>query len=482
MPSFCPRCGNRYVADPAFCSACMDGEVDAERARQILAAAEAGVDEALRMLSLISDARATEVVLTAAKDRRSDIRRAGLVALGAVHDRRGEPLAIQALDDPDDRVRQAAIECLAELGGPTAADALADQMSNPPDRIAAATALAWLRDARAVEPLLDAIDQPTMSGNVMRSPGSALAWLADPRTVPPLVAVLEAATERWLASRPEPGSLPRPDWDAHTVAIDVASALSRIGGAEADAAVSRAESRSEGSVRPYLLPPPPDLKPFAFRAPPDRRRMVPRWSLELRPAPSAIRAPVTKFGGQPVWLDSPTWPVGADDGPMTFMAQFAVPGIDGLAYLFIDPSEDLDYSDPGFGGCLLMQPGPPPSRHLAEAVGPTYASEVHEEAFDRFVPRMTGRLTESLPTLEEGWDYPDWEALRENPPAERDDDRDWNKIGGAPLYLQGGPPHGEWQFLFQFTAHLAGHEMADGAQCYGLIDRDRRGLFLIESH
>ena len=482
MPSFCPRCGNRYLRDPRFCPACMDGEADPERARQILAAAEAGLDEALRMVSLMSDARSADVVLGAAEHPRSDIRRAALVALGTLHDRRGEPLAIHALDDQDDRVREAAIECLAELGGPIAADALAARLADPQDRVAAATALAWLRDPRAVAPLLDAVDQPHLSRNVSRSPGSALAWLAEPRTVPPLVSILEAATERWVASRPQPGSLPRPDWDAHTVATDVAGALMRIGGADAEAAVSRAQQRFEGSLRPYLLPTPPEFRPFAFRAPPDTRRTVPRWSLELRPAPLPVREPVTKFGGQPVWLDAPTWPIAADDGPMIYMAQFAVPGVDGLAYLFIDPSEDVDYADPSFGGCLLMQPGPPPSRYLAGAIGPTYASEVHEEAFDRFVPRLTGRLIESLPTLEEGRDFPDWEPFRQDPPAERDDDRDWNKVGGTPLYLQGGPPPGEWQFLFQFTAHLAGREMADGAQCYGLIGPDRRGLFLIEGH
>jgi hypothetical protein len=481
MPSFCPRCGNRYLRDPRFCSACMDGEADPERAREILAAAEAGLDEALRMLSLISDARSADVVLGAAEHPRPEIRGAGLVAVGALHDRRGERLAIQAMGNPDDLVRAAAIECLAELGGPAAADALAAQMSDPRDRVVAATALAWLHDPRAVEPLLDAIELPHQNRNIMRSPGSALAWLADPRTVPPLVSVLEVATERWIASRPQPGSPPRPDWDAHAVATDVASALIRIGGPEAEAALSRATARFDGSLRPFL-PTPPEFRPFAFRAPPDTRRTVPRWSLELRPAPLPVREPITKFGGQPVWLEAPTWPIAADDGPMIFMAQFAVPGVDGLAYLFIDPSEDVDYSDPSFGGCLLMQPGPPPPRHLVAAVGPTYASEVHEEAFDRFVPRLTGRLTESLPLLEEGRDYPDWEALREDPPAERDDDRDWNKVGGTPLYLQGGPPPGEWQFLFQFTAHLAGREMADGAQCYGLIGPDRRGLFLIEGH
>jgi hypothetical protein len=58
-----------------------------------------------------------------------------------------------------------------------------------------------------------------------------------------------------------------------------------------------------------------------------------------------------------------------------------------------------------------------------------------------------------------------------------------NKLGGSPRYLQGGPPDPEGlRFMFQFTANQVGHEMGDAAQCYGLIDEERRGYFLIESH
>jgi hypothetical protein len=354
-------------------------------------------------------------------------------------------------------------------------------MAHPGERVAAAIALAWLRDGRAVEPLLAAVDQETFSRNIRRAPAAALAWLADPSTVPSLARVLERMADRWVASRPTPGSPPRPDWGAHRVATDVAMALKAIGGADAEAAVARAQERFDGGL-PLHFPIPSDRRPFAYHAPPDPRRTIPRRSLELQPAALPVREPVTKFGGQPVWLEAPTWPVAADEGPMTFMAQFAVPGVDGLAYLFIDPSPSdlIDFSDPGFAGCLFMQPGPPPFRHLSRASGPTYASGVDDD--ERFELRLTGRLTEYVPTLEEGRDYPDWEVFRAEPPDERDDDRDWNKIGGSPRYLQNGPPPGEWRFLFQFTAEHVGHEMGDGAECYGLIDPDRRGLFLVESH
>ncbi|HEX5040062.1 MAG TPA: HEAT repeat domain-containing protein [Candidatus Limnocylindria bacterium] len=483
MPTYCPRCGFREPLDPQLCYACMDGEADPQRATEILAAAEAGNGDALRMLAAIDDSRAIDVILTAAGHPNSDLRRAAFTSLSAIGDPRAESIAIDALGDADVRVRAAAIGCLADIDGPGAADALAGQLAHPEDRVHAATALAWLHDDRAVEPLLAAVDHPSLGGNAYRSVGSALAWIGDPATVPPLVRVLEEMTERWVASQPTPGSPPRPDWGAEMVATDVATALLLIGGSAAEAAVARAQRGFGGSLRPFL-PVAPEYRPFAYRAAPDRLRTVRRWSLELRPAGMPVRAPVTKFGGQPVWLDAPTWPVGKDGGPMTFMAQFAVPDDDGLAYLFIDPSplDALDFGDPGWAGCLFMQPGPPPPRHVSQAVGPTYASEVHDTSRDRFVLGMRFKLTEYLPTLEAGWEYPDWEVLRTEPPTDRDDDRDWNKIGGSPRYLQGGPPPGEWRFLFQFTAQHVGREMADGAECYGLIDPDRRGLFLVEGH
>ena len=482
MPTYCPRCGYRELEDSRLCWACMDGEADPRRAMEILAASESGNRDALRMLSSIDDSRAADVMMSAAAHSQSEIRRAALTSLSAIADPRATQLAVDALRDTDERVRAAAIGCLAELGGSVAADALANQLAQPPDRVRAATALAWLRDKRAVEPLLAAIDHPTVGGNLYRSIGSALGWLVDPRTVPPLVHILNAMTDRWVASQRKPESPPRPDLGAQIVATDVATALAMIGGAEAEAAVARAQERLDGGLRLYL-PAAPEYGPFAYRAPPHPLRTVPRWSLELQPAELPVREPMTKFGGQPVWLDPPTWPLGADGGPMTFMAQFAVPGVDGLAYLFIDlsPLDMLDFGDPNWAGCLFMQPGPPPPHHAAQAVGPTYASEMHADR-GRSVLRMTFRLTEYLPTLEPGWDYPDWEAIRTDSALERDDDRDWNKIGGTPRYLQGGPPPDQWRFLFQFTAEHVGREMGDGAECYGLIDPDRRGLFLVEGH
>jgi hypothetical protein len=472
----CPRCGNRWLEDARFCSGCADGEAAPERARAILDAALDDNEQALRMLGTIDDRRAVPVLLDAARHPHANIRRAALSSLSWAADERGLPAAIDGLEDGEESVRRAAIECLAELGSAAAADALAGHLADPRDVGATATALAWLKDPRAFDALVAVLDRPYDSGNVYRGSIIAFGWLRDRRAVEPLAALLERLGDRWVAADGQ--QPPRPDWPAHMQAASACDALRMIGGNEAESAVERAQQRF-GDLRLHF-PVRADLMPFAHRAPPDERRTVPRWSLQLQPTSMPIDRPITKFGGQPVWIGRPTWPLGSDGEPMTFMAQFSVPGVDGMAYLFIDPSEE-EWASPYDGSALLMQPGPGPDRHVVQATGPTYASGFTE--LDRYVPRLRSRRTEYVPTLEEGREPPDWADVDAHLEDDRDDDRDWNKIGGSPRYLQGGPPDpGGLRFLFQFTASQVGHEMGDAAQCYGLIDEKRRGYFLIESH
>jgi hypothetical protein len=476
MAIYCPRCGNRWLDDPRFCSGCADGEADPERARAILDAALHGNEQALRMLGTIDDRRAVPLLLEAARHPNPDIRRAALSSLGWAADERGLPAAVEALAGDIESVRRAAIDCLAELGSAGAADALADHLADQRDVGATATALAWLKDPRAFDPLISVLDRPYDSGNVYRGSIVAFGWLADRRAVEPLVGLLERLGDRWVAAD---GQVPpRPDWPAHMQATSICDALRMIGGSEAESAVERAQQRF-GDLR-LNFPVKAEFLPFAHRAPPDARRTVPRWSLQLQPTSMPIDRPITKFGGQPVWIGNPTWPLGSDGEPMTFMAQLSVPGVDGMAYLFIDPSEE-SWESPYDGSALLMQPGPAPQRNVVQAIGPTYASGVSE--LDRYVPRLRARRTEYVPTLEEGLEPPDWEDFRSDTEDETDDDREWNKVGGSPRYLQGGPADPEGlRFLFQFTADRVGHELGDAAECYGLVDEERRGYFLIESH
>jgi len=101
---------------------------------------------------------------------------------------------------------------------------------------------------------------------------------------------------------------------------------------------------------------------------PSRGPTVPVAYATLRESAAPITAPVTKFGGQPVWLDAPRWPLSATDGkPMRFVAQVALdPRLFGgalaarMAYVFLaqdDPTLWADGKYAGVDGALVLQPG-----------------------------------------------------------------------------------------------------------------------------
>jgi hypothetical protein len=67
-----------------------------------------------------------------------------------------------------------------------------------------------------------------------------------------------------------------------------------------------------------------------------------KYTITYHDAPAPISEPVTKFGGQPVWITEPQWPLSKMyRTPMQFICQIAVPaeiiGDDAfrIAYLFM---------------------------------------------------------------------------------------------------------------------------------------------------
>ena len=59
--------------------------------------------------------------------------------------------------------------------------------------------------------------------------------------------------------------------------------------------------------------------------------MVQSATIELSKAEAPITAPVTKFGGQPCWLEKPQWPVSLSQGiPMDFIGQVALSDVPSL--------------------------------------------------------------------------------------------------------------------------------------------------------
>ncbi|MEV4713261.1 hypothetical protein [Micromonospora sp. NPDC049374] len=90
--------------------------------------------------------------------------------------------------------------------------------------------------------------------------------------------------------------------------------------------------------------------------------LLPRLQMRLRPVSAPIHAPRAKLGGQPVWLEPPTWPLSRSLGtPMMFVGQIPIPGEPAsLAYLFVtdDPQCMAETFDAEAGeNALLVQPG-----------------------------------------------------------------------------------------------------------------------------
>ena len=75
--------------------------------------------------------------------------------------------------------------------------------------------------------------------------------------------------------------------------------------------------------------------------------MSTKWVLEFVEAKKAITEPVTKFGGQPVWIEAPAWPLSRETGkPMQFIGQVALGDEFGfttparMAYLFMTGDDE----------------------------------------------------------------------------------------------------------------------------------------------
>ncbi|MFD6827066.1 hypothetical protein ACFWC5_43240 [Streptomyces sp. NPDC060085] len=102
-------------------------------------------------------------------------------------------------------------------------------------------------------------------------------------------------------------------------------------------------------------------EPTGHAAGPYDAAFLPQLRMWFRAAREPVREPVTKFGGQPVWLDDPAWPVHPQSGvPLVFIGQFRVPGDEvRLAYLFLHEEDMVMGGDTPEDGeaVVLVQPG-----------------------------------------------------------------------------------------------------------------------------
>lgn len=190
-----------------------------------------------------------------------------------------------------------------------------------------------------------------------------------------------------------------------------------------------------------------------------------RASLEFIRVETPITSPVTKFGGQPVWLEQPQWPVSKTTGnPMRFIAQIALdeeifPGLSArMAYVFMtDEDEYVDgtWEPDGGENAVILQPGIEMVSCLSLNVGPTLYEMVEEPENDYLIPQareysVTLTISEDPPFQPETdrgtWTYEQFESYAMT--------LDGNKIGGSPIFLQGDefPSEAPWLLLLQLDS------------------------------
>jgi uncharacterized protein YwqG len=190
-----------------------------------------------------------------------------------------------------------------------------------------------------------------------------------------------------------------------------------------------------------------------------------RQSIEFIEALKPVREPVTKFGGQPVWLAEPQWPISAETGkPMLFICQIVLseeifgPTIPKIAYIFM--TDDEDYVDgtwepDGGENAVILQPGATSIHVEPLAKGPTLYRMVKKMFKNRLVPEpceftVHGPISEDpafVPESEHSqWSEDQW--------AEYANALDGNKIGGTPIFLQNDefPGPGSWKLLLELDS------------------------------
>lgn len=191
-----------------------------------------------------------------------------------------------------------------------------------------------------------------------------------------------------------------------------------------------------------------------------------KYTIVYREVESPITDLVTKFGGQPVWLCEPRWPLSRQYGmPMQFVCQIALPDDlfgdveSRMAYLFVTDDHDGGYVaetwDPDAGeNALILQPGGAwEGNTLPLREGPSlYRRAWNGTAWER-------RPSEFAVELHSGDDPPvgTWGDVAQDDAAAWDAYMDAlfeDKIGGTPVPTINEPRFpdvAEWRLLLQLN-------------------------------
>ncbi|MGF1490766.1 MAG: DUF1963 domain-containing protein [Prochloraceae cyanobacterium] len=180
-----------------------------------------------------------------------------------------------------------------------------------------------------------------------------------------------------------------------------------------------------------------------------------------------ITSPITKFGGQPVWLSQPYWPIAFETSEkMMFVGQISLesklfPNSNGtMVYLFI-----IDECEPLYEEAITTVIQTSDNTYLDndnfeyafEPTGPTIyeLDENHQAVYKEYKAVLNPIEDEEIIPLEERYTVDDWDCevkFHFTKPFLAG-----NKIGGQPLYTQGltNPPSEfnsqEWLLLMQLA-------------------------------
>jgi len=225
--------------------------------------------------------------------------------------------------------------------------------------------------------------------------------------------------------------------------------------------------------------------------------MPTRAKINFIASDNPITEPVTKFGGQPVWLTTPQWPLSRSSGkPMQFIAQIAlddVPGFDligkgKMAYLFMSDDEEgglETWEAEGGENALIIQPGTAelPVDVAADVIGPPlchWADNGNVRTLQACEYAVQLALGE-----EPVWqDADSCNANRKYPAFEEYiNAMEGTKLGGGPLFVQYDEfPEGEdWRLLLQLDSATVPFALnfGDMGVGYAFIDATgTRGRFL----
>lgn len=194
--------------------------------------------------------------------------------------------------------------------------------------------------------------------------------------------------------------------------------------------------------------------------------------VNLKPT-KPITEPVTKFGGQPVWLGKPQWPLAKVDGqPMRFICQVQLPDdlqTSGhrMAYIFMSDEVMGETWDAEAGdNAVILQPGP-------------FTPYVQTVQLDRGPTLQAMRPTTGGGLLEfEDTEY-GVELTKVTDEQSRDDGTMMKtRIGGPPKWMQNEewPAGGPWRMLIQVDSCDESYSInfGDGGIGYVFISEDGR--------